>query len=232
MQQYLTQIARCPLFSHISEKDILRTLNLLSVKIMRFEKGAYILHQGTCTRNFGIVLEGQAHIITNNVSGHHALISVVSPSDLFAETFAFSNVTVLPVSVVAAQACTVLLIDRSRMAAYRQTDFPAHTTLLFNIIRILSCKNLMLGQKISILSQRSTRDKLTAYLLTQQTLAGSPRFTIPFNRQELADYLCVERSAMSAEISKMKKAGLIACHKNEFELISLHHEDVLPSAQP
>ena len=225
MRQYLTQISCCPLFAHISESDILLTLNLLSVKVVHFEKGAYILHQGTPPRVFGIVLKGQAHVITNNVSGNHTLISVLEPSDLFAETFAFSSTAALPVSVVASQDCTVLLIDRSSMSAYRQSDFPAHTTLLFNIIRILSGKNLMLNQKISILSQRTTRDKLTAYLLTQQRITGSSRFSIPLDRQQLADYLCVDRSAMSAELSKMKKAGMIACRKNEFEILSLHSED-------
>jgi len=209
----------------MDDRDILRTLSLLSVKVVRFEKGAYILHQGTPPRIFGIVLTGQVHAITNNVSGNHALISVLNPSDLFAETFAFSSVSVLPISVVASKDCTVLLIDRSSMSMYRQSDFPAHTILLINIIRILSGKNLLLNQKINILSQRTTRDKLTAYLLTQQALAGSSRFSIPLDRQQLADYLCVDRSAMSTELSKMKKAGLIACRKNEFEILALHHEE-------
>jgi len=230
MQQYLTQISRCPLFSHINDDDILLTLSLLSVKVVHFEKGAYILHQGTAPRIFGIMLHGQAHVITNNASGNHTLISVLEPSDLFAETFAFSSVSALSFSVVASKDCTVLLIDRSSMSAYRHSDFPAHTILLFNIIRILSGKNLLLSQKINILSQRTTRDKLTAYLLNQQTLAGSSRFTIPLDRQQLADYLCVDRSAMSAELSKMKKAGLIACRKNEFEILTLHHDE--QPAQP
>lgn len=222
MEQYLSKISRCPLFARISRDDILQALKLLSAKVVHFEKGSIILHQGTAPRIFGIVLEGSAHILSCDVSGNHTLVSALYPSDLFAEAFAFSGISALPVSVVAAQECTVLMLDHSRMSAHRQSEFPSHPLLIVNLLRIISNKNLQLSQKIGILSQRTTQDKLIAYLLTQQKLSGSPRFTIPLDRQELADYLCVDRSAMSAEISKMKKAGLIACHKNEFEILTLH----------
>jgi len=225
MQQYLSRISRCPLFARISSDDILRALDLLSAKVIRFEKDAIILHQGTPPKAFGVLLEGSAHIVAGDASGNHTLVAALYPSDLFAEAFAFSGIAALPVSVIATQDCAVLLIDRSRMAAHNQSEFPAHPLLFANMIRIISSKNLQLSQKITILSQRNTRGKLIAYLLTQQRLTGSPHFTIPLNRQELADYLCVERSAMSAELGKMKKAGLIACRKNEFEILSLNHED-------
>ena len=231
MQQYLTQISHCPLFAHISSEDILKALTLLSAKVIHVKKGGPILLQGTSSRFFGILLDGTAHIVTGDVSGNHTLIAALHPSDLFAETFAFSGISVIPVSIIAAQDCTALLVDRSCMTRRQQSDFPAHPLLFANLIHILSKKNLQFSQKITILSQRTTRDKLIAYLLTQQRLAGSARFTIPFNRQELADYLCVDRSAMSAEISKMKKAGMIACRKNEFEILSLNHED-LPTNTP
>lgn len=232
MEQYLPQLSRCPLFARISENDILLALNLMGAKVVPFEKDAIILHQGMQPRSFGAILEGSAHVLSSDVSGNHTLVSALYPSDLFGEAFAFSGIPALPVSVVAASDCTVLLLDRSRMAAHRQSEFPAHPILIANLLRIISSKNLLLSQKISILSQRTTRDKLTAYLLMQQKLAGSSHFTIPLDRQELADYLCVDRSAMSAEISKMKKAGLIACRKNEFEILSLHQEDIEAIRQP
>jgi len=225
MQQYLTQISRCPLFSRISSADILHALDMLSAKILHFEKGSIILHQGTPTKVFGLVLEGSAQVIASDAGGNHTLVTTLHASDLFAEAFAFSGISVLPVSVVAVQECTALLLDHSRMNMRRQSEYPAHPTLIANLLRIVSRKNLQLNQKITILSQRTTRDKLMAYLRIQQQLTGSSRFVIPLDRQELADYLCVERSAMSAELSKMKKAGLIACRKNEFEILSLHHEE-------
>jgi len=232
MQQYLTQISQCPLFSRISSADLSSALTFLSAKAVRFEKDAIILHQGTPPKVFGLVLEGSAHVLSIDVSGNRTLVTALRAGDLFAETFVFSGISAIPVSVVAAQDCTVLLLDHSRMAMHRQSDFPAHAILIANLLRILSNKNLQLSQKITILSQRTTRDKLIAYLLAQQKLAGSPRFTIPLNRQELADYLCVDRSAMSAELGKMKKAGLIACRKNEFEIVALHHEDSELLRQP
>ena len=231
MQQYLTQISHCPLFAHISSDNILHALTLLSAKVIHVKKGGTILHQGTPARFFGVLLDGLAHIVTGDVSGNHTLSAAIHPSDLFAETFAFSSISAMPVSIVAAQDCAVLLIDRSGMTRRQQSEFPAHPLLFANLIHLLSKKNLQFSQKITILSQRTTRDKLIAYLLTQQRLAGSARFTSPFNRQELADYLCVDRSAMSAEISKMKKAGMIACRKNEFEILSLNHED-MPTNTP
>ena len=232
MQQYLTQISHCPLFAHISNDNILHALTLLSAKVIHVEKGGTILHQGTPARFFGVLLDGLAHIVTGDVSGNHTLSAAIHPSDLFAETFAFSSISAMPVSIVAAQDCAVLLIDRSGMTRRQQSEFPAHPLLFANLIHILSNKNLLFSQKITILSQRTTRDKLIAYLLTQQRQTGSPRFTIPFNRQELADYLCVDRSAMSAELGKMKKAGLIACRKNEFELLSPLQEEGLTQISP
>lgn len=232
MQQYLTQIYHCPLFAHISSDNILHALTLLSAKVIHVKKGGTILHQGTPARFFGVLLDGLAHIVTGDVSGNHTLIAAIHPSDLFAETFAFSSISAMPVSIVAAQDCAVLLIDRSGMTRRQQSEFPAHPLLFANLIHILSNKNLQFSQKITILSQRTTRDKLIAYLLTQQRQTGSPRFTIPFNRQELADYLCVDRSAMSAELGKMKKAGLIACRKNEFELLSPLQEEGLTQISP
>ena len=226
MQQYLTQISHCPLFSHISDADILLALDLLNAKVIRTEKSAMILQQGTPSKVFGIVLEGSAQVISIDTAGNHTLVTTLHAGDLFAEAFAFSGIPFLPVSVVAAPDCTALLLDHSRMHMRRQSEFRAHPILIANLLRIISSKNLQLNQKITILSQRTTRDKLMAYLLTQQRIAGASRFIIPLDRQELADYLCVERSAMSAEISRMKKAGLIACRKNEFEILSPNHEDI------
>ncbi len=228
MQQYLTQIAHCPLFSRISNEDVFRALDLLNAKVIRFEKGAIILHQGMPSRIFGIVLEGSAQVITSDAGGNHTLVTTLYENDLFAEAFAFSGISSLPVSVVAAQDCAVLLLDHSRMTMRRQSEFPAHPILIANFLRIISRKNLQLNQKITILSQRTTRDKLMTYLRIQQQRTGSSRFVIPLDRQELADYLCVERSAMSAEIGKMKKAGLIACRKNEFEILSVPQEEDVP----
>lgn len=228
MRQYLTKISRCPLFAHISSEDILRALDLLSAKIIRAEKDAIILHQGMPAKVFGLVLEGCAQVIASDSGGNHTLVTTLHESDLFAEAFAFSGILALPVSVVAAPECTALLLDHSRMHMHRQSEFPAHPILIANLLRIISSKNLQLNQKITVLSQRSTRDKLMAYLRLQQQRSGSSRFTIPLDRQELADYLCVERSAMSSEIGKMKKAGLIACRKNEFEILSAPQEEDVP----
>ena len=221
MQQYLSQIARSSLFFRISQEDILRAVDLLCGKIVHYKENAIILHQGTPPRCFGILLHGCAHIISGDVSGNHALLSVLHPSDLFAESFVFSDAEVLPISVVASEDCTVLLLDKSRMTGRHRADFSAHGLLVANLLRIIANKNLAFTQKICILSQRSTRDKLVAYLLSQQQLAGSSRFCIPLDRQHLADYLCVERSAMSTELGKMKKEGMINFRKNEFEIFSL-----------
>ena len=219
MKQYLSQLYQCPLFGRIEEEDLFKMLFCLNVQVFHFEKGRTILHQGTAARTFGILLGGHAHVISVDSHGNHTIVAAIHPGDVFAESFACAGVGMLPVSVTAVENCDVLLLDHARVMTACRNGCMAHSRLVTNLMSIIARKNVQLNQKLSIITRRTTREKLMAYFAQQQILSGASRFVIPFDRQGLADYLGVERSAMSAELSKMKKAGLIDYRKNEFEML-------------
>ena len=219
MSQYLTQIQSCELFARIEEDDLRKTLACLNVQAMHFEKGRTILHQGEAARRFGVLLRGNAHVMSIDSHGNHIIVTSIDPGELFAESFACAGVGLLPVSVVAAQDCDVLILDHARVMTGCRNGCMAHSYLVTNLMRIIAQKNVQLNQKLSIITRRTTREKLMAYFSQQQIRVGADRFVIPFDRQGLADYLGVDRSAMSAELSKMKRDGLIDYRKNEFELL-------------
>ena len=222
MRDLLIEIRQCSLFDRIEDEDLLKTLNCLNVQVMHCEKGKVIFHQGDAPKYFGVVLRGSVHVAVNHSSGIQTLIGAVDEGDLFAETCACAEEETLPSSFIAAQDSVVMVLDYMRViTGCRNNGCLAHSLLVTNLMRSIARKNLMLAQKLGVVTQRTTRDKLIAYLHGQQKLSGSVRFTIPFDRQALADYLGVDRSAMSAELSKLKKAGMIDFRKNEFEIFHL-----------
>ena len=123
------------------------------------------------------------------------------------------------VSVVASEPCQVLLIDCQRILRSCANACSFHQQMIFNLMRELATKNIMFHLKVEITSKRSTREKLLAYLMQQAKQAGDSRFDIPFDRQELADYLEVDRSGLSAEIGRLRREGVLTCRKNHFELL-------------
>ena len=138
--------------------------------------------------------------------------------DLFGESFACAGLDPLPVSVVTAEECEYMCFDCRRLMTSCTNACSFHNQLIFNLLKVVAAKNLTFHQKIEITSKRTTRDKLLTYLQIQAKAARSSRFTIAYDRQELADYLEVDRSGLSVEISRLRKEGVIDCHKNNFTL--------------
>ena len=219
MKQYISMIDNVPLFEGINADDLVRSLTCLSAQVIPVHQGQVILRQGDPAVKLGVVLRGGAHVMTGDEQGNHTIIAVIHEKELFGDTFACAGVQALPSSVVAAQDGLVLLLEHERVITGCRQGCMAHSRLVTNLLRAIAGKNLKLNQKLNIVTQKTTREKLYAYLLVQQNMAGTARFRIPFDRQKLADYLGVERSAMSAELGKMKRAGLIDYWKNEFELL-------------
>ena len=220
MREYLTQIRQCLLFDRIEDEDLFKTLNCLNVKIMLCEKSRVIFHQGDAPRYFGVVLSGRVHVALTYSSGNLSIIGAIDAGDLFAETCACAGEETLPSSFIAAEDSVVMILDHARViTGCRNNGCLAHSLLVTNLMRSVARKNLILAQKLSIVTQRTTRDKLMAYLLACRKEAGVKRFRIPFDRQTLADYLGVERSAMSAELGRMKRDGLIDFSRSEFEIL-------------
>lgn len=220
MKEYMTQIRQCMLFERIGDEGLLKTLNCLNVQIMPCEKGKVIFHQGDTAKYFGVVLSGCVHVTVNHSSGEQGVIGAVEAGDLFAETCVCAGEETVPSSFIAARDSVVMILDHARViTGCRNNGCLAHSMLVTNLMRSVARKNLMLAQKLSIVSQRTTRGKLMSYLETQKKQSAPGFFAIPFDRQTLADYLGVDRSAMCAELSRMKKDGLIDFRKNEFMIL-------------
>ncbi|MDO4485642.1 MAG: Crp/Fnr family transcriptional regulator [Bacillota bacterium] len=218
MEKYLDVLRRCALFDGVGDEEIPAMLSCLKARVIKVEKGENIFTEGEPARYVGIILSGEAQIIMLDYFGHRSIMSFIEPAQIFGESFACADVDVLPVSVVASSPCEVLLIDCRYMVDVCSRACSFHNKMIYNMLKIVARKNLEFNRKIEITSKRSTREKLMAYLMTQAKLRGSNNFTIPFDRQELADYLGVERSAMSAELSRMRREGLVDYKRSWFKV--------------
>ncbi|GHV49629.1 Crp/Fnr family transcriptional regulator [Synergistales bacterium] len=167
----------------------------------------------------GIVLSGGVHVLQEDFWGSRAILSHVAPGELFAEAFSCAGVGSLPVSVITTEPSEILFLDYKRVATTCSSSCAFHTGLIKNMMQILAGGNVMLTQKIEHLTRHTTREKLLSYLSEQARQAGQSAFEVPFNRQELADYLSVDRSAMSSELCKMRDDGILRFCKNHFELL-------------
>ena len=216
MKKYIEVLKRCALFEGREERELSEMLACLGAVQSRWGKGQTILAEGDPAERFGIVLEGSLQVLREDYYGNRSLLAVVHPGELFAEAFACAGVEQIPVSVVAAEECCVLMMERHRVLALCGNACGFHNQLVSNLLRVVSGKNLMLNRKIEIMSHKTTREKLMTYLLWQAKEKDSREFAIPFDRQGLADYLGVERSAMSAELSKLGKEGVMEYRKNWF----------------
>lgn len=218
MEKYLDVLKTVPLFFGIEQSDLRSLLSCLCAKAVGYEKGQTVFSSGESINKLGIVLSGQVQVVNDDYYGNRSILAKVDVGNLFGESFACTGIT-LPVSVIATTESELLFIDCGRLAVpcSRACDF--HGRLIQNMLNIVSMKNIALTQKIEFTSRRTTREKLLAYLSAEAKKAKSSQFYIPFNRQELADYLSVERSAMSAELSKLRDDGVLKFRKNRFELL-------------
>ena len=207
------------LFDGIKEEEIAALLDCLSAKPRKFEKNDFVFTAGDSPAVTGIVLEGRLQILKEDYWGNRTIIDALLPGDVFGETFSCAEMDSAPVSVMAVENTSVLILDYQKLTTTCSTSCQFHTRVIRNMMKILAEKNINLMQKIEHITKRTTRDKLLSYLSAQALMRGSSSFIIPFNRQELADYLSVDRSAMSAELCKMRDSGLIQFQKNRFSLL-------------
>lgn len=218
MNDFLLTLRNCPLFSGITEKEIEAMLPCLGARQESFPKGSYILREGETADSLGVLLSGHALIIQEDFWGNRNIISSVYPGQSFAEAFACASGSVFNISVAAEAPCSVMFFQVKRILTVCPTTCRHHNQMIHNLLSVLASKTLTLNEKITHLGQRSTRAKLLSYLSLEARKKGRPEFDIPFSRQELADYLFVERSGLSSELCKMQKEGLIEFHRNHFLL--------------
>lgn len=216
MKDFFEVAKHNPLFQGIAYSDFEKMLTCLGARTIRYHKDEVILLSGDTISFVGLILQGSVRLIKEDVEGRIAILSEQSVSEVFGEVFACAGISQSPVTILAAEEAEVLFIDYKRIITTCTAACPFHTMLIENMLKLVAVNNLMLSQKIDILSKRTTREKLLQYFEMQRGVAK--KFTIPFNREELAHYLCVDRSAMSNELCKMRNEGLIDFHRNEFEL--------------
>lgn len=218
MEQYFALLRQCPLFQGISPQELSQMLPCLGTRHMQVKKHQMIFRAGDPARWVGLVLSGAVHVIQEDYYGNRSIVSTFQPPQLFGEAFACAGVASLPVSVEAAQDSTLLLLDCQRVIRTCSDACAFHQRLLSNLLHVVAAKNLLLTQKLSFLSKRTTKEKLMAHLMEEARRAGSPTFRLPYDRQGLADYLGVDRSAMSAELSKLRRAGVLDCKGRDVTL--------------
>lgn len=206
-----------PLFAGISEEGVDQVLACLSARPRHFDKQAMLLRAGDAPV-MGLVLAGSVHILQEDFWGNRSLLGRAGPGDLFAEAFACAGVLRLPVSVEACEPTDVLLLDAGRLSAVCPAACPHHAQIIRNLLRLMAEKNVGLARKVEHMARRTTRDKLLSYLSAEARRSGGSAFSIPFNRQQLADYLAVDRSAMCSELSRLRDEGLLDFHRSAFVL--------------
>lgn len=212
---------RCPLFAGVAHEDLAGLLDCLGARRIACPKGGVILPEGSPAREVGILLSGQVQLIRTDYYGNRSIMMSISPGELFAESFACAGAAQMPASVVAAEDCGALLLDCRRILTTCSHACAFHSRIIYNLLQIVAAKNLSLHRRAMITAGRTTREKLMTYLLLQAKEAGRADVTVPFDRQGLADYLEVDRSGLSAEMSRLKREGVIDYYKSDFRLLRM-----------
>lgn len=212
-------LSECILFHQISEADIPQVLELLHAYEKRFEKGAQILSAGHTTEWMGLVLSGSVTVQSNDLWGNRTILHHVGRGDFFAETFAWLRDVPMPVEVIANEDCAVLFLNIGLLPALSPVQHPWAPTIGTNLLTIAAHKNLMLAGRSFHTSPKSARARIMSYLNSVAVQAQSREFDIPFDRQQLADYLNLDRSVLSRELGRMQEAGLIQTRKKRFVLL-------------
>ena len=219
MEKILPILQTCPLFGGIRQEDLSGMLGCLGARTVEKKKGQIIFREGDTTNFVGIVLTGAVQLVREDYYGNRSIVAHIGPRQLFGEAYAFAGTQALPVSVIADEDSAILLLDSRRITTCCSHACVFHSQVIFNLLHLVAENNLVLHQKIQITSKRTTREKLMAYLFMQAKLHNSSSFTIPYDRQALADYLEVDRSGLSAEISKLRSEGVLQCEKSNFRLL-------------
>lgn len=218
MEKYLEILKKCSLFEGIREEDLTTLLGCLGATVDFYDKKYTAMAEGNRAKYIGIVLSGEVQIVQVDYYGNRSIIAHAEPGEVFGEAFACAEVEVLPVSAIANEPSEIMFIDAGHIMHTCSNSCAFHQQLIFNLMKNLATKNIMFHQKVAITSKRSTREKLLAYLNLYAKKAGSRTFTIPFDRQELADYLEVDRSGLSACISKLREEGVLESERSTFRL--------------
>ena len=213
------QLQKSMLFRGMTEPEITKALQVLEAREKNFQKSETLLIAGTITERMGLVLEGSVTIESNDVWGNRTIISHVGKGQVFAETYALLENEPMLVDVTASEDCRILFLRSGRIQSLKSSLEPWILKYVTNLLTISMHKNLILSGRSFHTAPKTIRGRVMAYLNSVSLQKHSREFDIPFDRQQLADYLNLERSALSKELGKMQRDGLISCRKNHFIIL-------------
>jgi CRP-like cAMP-binding protein len=220
LKKFIRQLSNNAIFRDFDENDWRELESLSLLKKKSFDKGEILFSMGENTSEIGIVTEGSVVIENNDILGNSTILNKLETGDVFAETYAITG-TPMMVDVVAAQACKIVFFNvRNLLENAKNSSLAQKITR--NLLFISMQKNLILSSRIFCTSPKTIRERLAIYFSEQVTRTGSTAFDIPFNRQQMADYLNLDRSALSKELGKMQDEGLIRYRKNHFEMVKFN----------
>ncbi|MST75553.1 Crp/Fnr family transcriptional regulator [Roseburia sp. MUC/MUC-530-WT-4D] len=206
------------IFRNLSDDEIVGMLPCLNAKEQHFKKNEVIYRPGDQVRKIGLVISGAVRIEKIDYWGNRKIISVIEPGQIFGEAYAGMKTIPMEMEVLAAVPSVILFMEVGKILTTCGNSCEFHSKMIRNMVYVLAERNYKLTQKMDHLTQKTTREKLLSYFSEQALECGRSDFDIPLDRQQLADYLSVDRSAMSTELGKMKKDGLIEYRKNHFTL--------------
>lgn len=218
MKKYVNILKQTQLFRQVSEDDILAMLGCLQATYRTYRKGEYVFRQGDRLNHITVLAEGALHIQRDDFWGNRSIINLVEPGEMFGESYLAPDSGALLNDVVAVADSVVLFFDVTKLLTTCASSCRFHNAVVQNLFYVLSEKNRKLVQKLGHMAKRSTRDKLISYLSDEAKRQNSANVTIPFNRQQLADFLSVDRSAMSNELCKLRDEGYLTFERNRFIL--------------
>ncbi len=219
MKNYIHILKRTKLFAGVGDDEISAMLSCLGARMKNYKKGEYVLRQGEHMSDIIVLVEGTLHIQKDDYWGNRSILGQVAVGEMFGEAYVAPESGALINDVVATEDSAVIFFDVKRVITTCSSACRFHATIVQNMFFAISEKNRKLVQKLGHMSKRTTREKLISYLSEEAKKQNSSNFTIPFNRQQLADFLSVDRSAMSNELCKMRDENLIEFDKNRFKLL-------------
>ena len=219
MKKYISILKRTQLFAGVGDEEITSMLSCLGARLGNYKKGEYVFRQGEHLNDIVVLVEGKLHIQKDDYWGNRSILGLISVGEMFGEAYVAPESGSILNDVVAVEDSTVIFFNVNRIITTCSSACRFHAMVVQNMFFAISEKNRKLVQKLGHMSKRSTREKLISYLSEEAGRQNSSSFTIPFNRQQLADFLSVDRSAMSNELCKMRDDGLLKFEKNQFELL-------------
>ena len=218
MKKYLKILKKSQLFSGVAEDEIEAMLDCLSAELRTYQKGSYVLHQGEYLHHITVLVAGSLLIQKDDFWGNRSIVNKINVGEMFGEAYVAPGSEALLNDVIATEDSAIIFFDVHKILTTCSSACRFHAIVIQNLFYAISVKNRSLVQKLGHMSRRTTREKLLSYLSEQAKKQGTSSFEVPFNRQQLADFLSVDRSAMSNELCKLRDEGLLSFERNRFQL--------------